>query len=235
LYKIVAGVGMGYLLGKLMAFLVFQVPKKIKGFPKARDGFVALSITLIVYGVTEMIHGYGFMAVFVAGLTLGGYERHHHYHKEMHDFTDQMERLLMVIVLIPFGGSLVKGMFDELTWQGALVGLALLFIIRPLSSWVGLLGINISPKEKMAISFFGIRGIGSFYYLAFAMYKTTFTHEEEIWAVVSFIVVVSIFLHGITAFPVMRHLDLRRLKEERTKLAEELSLNEKAEKPTLGK
>ncbi len=235
LYKIVVGVGMGYILGRLMAFLVFQLPKKYKKFPKARDGFVALSVTLIVYGVTEMVHGYGFMAVFVAGLTIGGYERNHHYHKEMHDFTDQMERLLLVMVLIPFGGSLVEGMFDELTWRGVAVGLALLFIIRPLTSWIGLLGTKISLKEKLAISFFGIRGIGSFYYLAFAMYHTTFTQEGEVWAVVSFIVVVSIFLHGITAFPVMRYLDLRRLEAERTKLAEEITQNEKAEKPILEK
>lgn len=235
LYKIFAGTAMGFIIGRLMAFLVFQLPKKYKNFPKARDGFVALSVTLIVYGATEMIHGYGFIAVFVAGLTLGGYERNHHYHKEMHDFTDQMERLLLVIVLIPFGGSLIKGMLDELTWQGALIGLALIFIIRPLSGWVGLTGIKISTKEKLAISFFGIRGIGSFYYLSFAMYKTTFAQEDEVWAVVSFIVVVSIFLHGITAYPVMRHLDLRRLKEERTKLAEELSTNEPAEKQPQGK
>jgi NhaP-type Na+/H+ or K+/H+ antiporter len=234
-YKIVSGTFMGYVLGRAMAFIVFQLPKKYNSFPKTRDGFVALSLTLIVYGFTEMIHGYGFIAVFVAGLTLGGYERNHHYHKEMHDFTDQMERLLMVIVLIPFGGSLVKGMLDSLTWQLALIGLALLFIIRPFSSWVGLIGTNISIKEKMAISFFGIRGIGSFYYLSFAMYKTVFSEEEEVWALVSFIVVVSIFLHGITAYPVMRYLDLRRLKEERTRHAEELTMNEKAAKPTLDK
>jgi NhaP-type Na+/H+ or K+/H+ antiporter len=233
LYKIVAGTVMGIAIGRLMAFLVFQLPKKYKKFPETKDGFVALSLTLIVYGLTEIIHGYGFIAVFVAGLTLGGYERNHSYHKEMHDFTDQMERLLLVAVLIPFGGSLMKGMLDELTWQGALIGLAFLFLIRPFSSWVGLIGTNVSIKEKLAISFFGIRGIGSFYYLSFAMYKTTFAQEEEIWAVVSFIVVVSIFLHGITAFPVMRYLDLRRLKEQRAQIATEIDANTKAPKPTL--
>jgi NhaP-type Na+/H+ or K+/H+ antiporter len=230
LYKIAAGTLMGYLIGRFMAFMVFQLPKKTS-FPKTSDGFVALSLTLIVYGLTEMIQGYGFIAVFVAGLALSRYERNHHYHKEMHDFTDQMERLLLVIVLIPFGGSLAKGMLDDLTWQGALIGLALLFIIRPVSSWLGLLGSKVSTKEKLAISFFGIRGIGSFYYLSFAMYKTSFPDSEEIWSIVSFIVVVSIFLHGITAYPIMRHLDLRRLKEQRTKQAEERAPEVQIEKP----
>jgi NhaP-type Na+/H+ or K+/H+ antiporter len=216
-YKIIAGAGMGYLMGRILAFLVFRLPK-ISKFPEAKDGFLALSATLLVYGLTEMIHGYGFIAVFVAGLTLSSRERNHKYHKEMHDFTDQTERLLMVIVLIPFGGSLVRGSLSELTWQGALLGLGLLFVIRPLSGLAALIGTNINMKEKLAISFFGIRGIGSFYYLSFALYKTDFTQSEQLWAIASFVVVVSIVLHGITAFPVMRHLDLRRLKEERSNI-----------------
>ncbi|QHT68441.1 sodium:proton antiporter [Rhodocytophaga rosea] len=214
LYKITAGAGMGYLMGRLLAFVVFRLPK-ISKFPEAKDGFLALSATLLVYGLTEMIHGYGFIAVFVAGLTLSSRERQHKYHKELHDFTDQVERLLMVIVLIPFGGSLLKGLLDDLTWPGALLGLGLLFIIRPLASMLGLIGTDVNLKEKLAISFFGIRGIGSFYYLAFAFYQTSFTQAGELWSIVSFVVVVSIVLHGITAFPVMRYLDLRRLKEER--------------------
>lgn len=214
IYKIAAGVAMGYLMGRVLAFLVFRLPK-ISKFPEAKDGFLALSATLLVYGLTEMIQGYGFIAVFVTGLTLSSRERNHHYHKEMHDFTDQMERLLMVIVLIPFGGSLAKGLLDHLTWQGAVLGLSLLFVIRPLTGLIALVGTNVSFKEKMAISFFGIRGIGSFYYLAFAFYKTTFTQTEELWSIVGFVVVLSIVLHGVTAFPVMRYLDLRRLKEER--------------------
>jgi sodium/hydrogen antiporter len=214
LYKIIAGAGMGYLMGRTLAFVVFRLPK-ISKFPEAKDGFLALSATLLVYGLTEMIQGYGFIAVFVAGLTLSSRERHHKYHTELHDFTDQVERLLMVIVLIPFGGSLIKGLLDDLTWPGALLGLGLLFIIRPLASMLGLIGTNVNLKEKLAISFFGIRGIGSFYYLSFALYKTSFTQAGELWSIVSFVVVVSIVMHGITAFPVMRYLDLRRLKEER--------------------
>ena len=69
LYKIAVGVGMGYLLGRLLAYLVFVFPEKFN-FPETKDGFVAVSATLIVYGFTEMMHGYGFIAVFVAGLTL---------------------------------------------------------------------------------------------------------------------------------------------------------------------
>lgn len=130
----------------------------------------------------------------------------------MHHFSDQIERLLVIILLILFGGSLVNGLLDHLTWPGALVGLAFIFMIRPLAGWLGLIGVSITKKEKAAISFFGIRGIGSFYYLAFALHKVEFKNTEELWSITGFVVLVSIILHGISATPVMKYLDLRRLK-----------------------
>ncbi len=80
LYRIVAGVGMGYLTGRGLSFLVFRLPHLVN-FPKTRDGFVAIAATLLVYGFTEIIHGYGFIAVFVAGLTLSSQEKIGHYHR----------------------------------------------------------------------------------------------------------------------------------------------------------
>ena len=61
--------------------------------------------------------------------------------------------------------------------------------------------------ERAAISFFGIRGIGSFYYLAYAYNTAEFEAEAELlFAVVGFVVLGSIVLHGITSTPVMRYL-----------------------------
>lgn len=172
-YRILAGVAMGYLLGRGLAFLIFYLPKKVS-FPKTRDGFVALSATLVIYGLTEMVHGYGFIAVFVGALTMSSYEEEHEYHTEMHDFVYQIERIIMVVLLILFGGSLVTGLLDHLTMQGALLGLGFLFIIRPVSAYLTIFRSKSTLKEKMAISFFGIRGIGSFFYLAFALDKLAF-------------------------------------------------------------
>jgi NhaP-type Na+/H+ or K+/H+ antiporter len=206
LYKIVAGVTCGVAMGKLLAFLVFYLPEK-KNFIVIRDGFVGISATLMIYGITELLHGYGFIAVFVTAITLRNYERHHKYHKKLHDFTDQIERILVAIVLILFGGSLVTGVLDKLTWPMALLGLGFLFLIRPLSGYLGLFNLNLHVYEKLGISFFGIRGIGSFYYVAFALKQANFKFAEEIWALVSFIVLISIVLHGITATKVMRKFE----------------------------
>ena len=208
-YKIIAGVAVGYLLGRIISYLVFILPKKTN-FPKTRDGFVAIAATLLVYGLTELVHGYGFIAVFVAALTIGSHEKPHRYHRELHDFTEQIERIFLVVLLILFGGSLATGLLNSLTTQGTLIGLAFIFIIRPATAFVTLFWQKITLREKLAISFFGIRGIGSFYYLAFALTEATFAEEKEIWSIAGFIVLLSILIHGITASPVMRYLDLRR-------------------------
>ena len=212
-YKIIAGVGTGYLLGRLLAYLLFVLPKRIE-FPKVRDGFVAIAATLMIYGLTELIHGYGFVAVFVAGLTIGNQEKPHRYHRELHDFTEQIERIFLVIILLLFGGSLARGLLAELTGASIVLGLGFVFIIRPVIAFLTLVGQRVTLREKVAISFFGIRGIGSLYYLSFAFSQAGFTEEKKLWALAGFIVLVSVVVHGMLATPVMRYLDLRRAPED---------------------
>lgn len=205
IYRIVAGVGIGYAMGRFLAYLVFYLPDK-KDFVVIKDGFVGIAATLLVYGVTELLHGYGFIAVFVTAITLRNSELNHQLHRELHNFTDQVERILVAIVLILFGGCLASGILNYLTWQMVLVGLAFIFIIRPVSGFMGLMGIPVHRKEKLAISFFGIRGIGSFFYLAFATNTYFFGYEKELWSLVSFIVLVSVIIHGLTANKVMKQI-----------------------------
>lgn len=207
--KIVVGVGLGALMGRLVAYVVFELPKKIK-FPSPNDGFLAIALTLLVYGVTEIAGGYGFMAVFFAGFVFARQERKHRLHKELHDFTNQIERIMLVLVLIPFGGSLASGLLDHLTLEGALVGLAFVFLIRPLASMLVMIGRKIRFRERLAISFFGIRGVGSFFYLAFALHQPGPFQADELWSIAGFIVLLSIVVHGITAYPAMHYLDEHR-------------------------
>ncbi|MDX5438279.1 MAG: cation:proton antiporter, partial [Pontibacter sp.] len=214
LYRIVAGAGVGYLIGRGLAYLIFQLPRKTS-FPKAEHGFLALSATIVTYGITELLHGYGFIAVFVAGLAMSSVEEEHEYHVEMHDFVNQVERIIMVILLILFGGSLVTGILDYLTWQGALLGVLFLFIIRPATAYLSMIKTYSTTKEKLAVCFFGIRGIGSFFYLSFALDKVGFPEDNELWSVVAFIVMVSIVLHGLTATKAVRSLDRERKESGR--------------------
>lgn len=207
LYRLVAGVACGIGIGKLLARLVFYLPEK-KNFIAIRDGFVAVSATLLVYGFTEMVKGYGFIAVFVTAITLRNYELNHHYHRKLHDFTDQIERILLAIVLILFGGSIVGGILRPLTWPMVLFAIVFVLAVRPLAGMLGLIGVrHLHIKEKLSISFFGIRGMGSFFYLAFAFDAAHFPLARQLWALVAFIVLLSIVIHGLTATSTMKKLE----------------------------
>ena len=98
---------------------MFRLPKS-KNLAGARDGFVALGIVFLAYGAAELIHGYGFLAVFIAGVTLRQIERRHEYHERLHDFAEQTERLLMTMILVMFGGAIAGGLLESLTWTATL-------------------------------------------------------------------------------------------------------------------
>lgn len=205
-FKIIVGTGLGLLLGRILAYIIFNFSEKRKSID-LNDGFIAVAAALAIFGIVELLGGYGFIAVFVAAVTMRNYELNHQFHKDLHSFSDQTERILVAIVLLIFGGSLVHGILDHLTWQYALLSLFFLLIIRPVSSLIALIGTNLHFKERMGIGFYGIRGVGSFYYLAFALSKEPFLMDKELWSTVSFIVLLSVAMHGLTATHVMSSLE----------------------------
>ena len=167
-WKLGAGLAAGWGIGAVLGWLTFHLPNRAK-LSKTGDGFLALGMTFLAYGLTEMVHGYGFIAVFVAAVAFRHAERNHRFHERLHDFAEQMERLLMMVVLVLFGGALAHGLLDALTWPAAVCGLLFLIVVRPLATWVGLLGTGRPLEEVMALGFFGIRGVGTLYYLAYAL------------------------------------------------------------------
>lgn len=209
LWKLGAGVVVGWAVGAALGWLTFRVPNRA-GLSRTGEGFVALGITFLVYGLTELAHGYGFLAVFVAALAIRAAERQHDYHERLHDFADQIERLLMMVLLVLFGGALAGGLLAPLTWAGAAAGLLFVFVVRPVAGVVSLAGSPHPRRERVAIAFFGIRGLGGFYYLAYALNEARFAGVEQLWAVLGFTVLLSILLHGTTVTPTMNLLDRRR-------------------------
>ena len=113
LWEIGAGVGAGYLIGRAFGWLTFHIPAKTK-LAQTGDGLIALSATFVSYGLTEIIHSYGFLSVFVTALAFRHSHRAHDFHREMHDVTEQIERLAMMVLLLLFGGALVSGLLEPL-------------------------------------------------------------------------------------------------------------------------
>ncbi|CCF00048.1 cation:proton antiporter [Sinorhizobium fredii] len=209
LWRLLAGVVMGWIIGKVLGFATFRLPKGAS-LARTGDGFVALGITCLAYSLTELVHGYGFVAVFVAALSFRTVERHHEFHRELHDFSEQIERLLMMVLLVCFGAAVSIGQFiAELDWRVVAFTLFVLAIARPATGWVSLPS-TLPKGERAAIAVFGIRGLGSIYYLAFATGIAGFEEVGVMWSAVALIVLVSIVTHGLTVTPAMRWLDRRR-------------------------
>lgn len=206
-WKLAAGVAIGWIMGRVLGGITFGLPKRAQ-LAQTRDGFVALGIACLCYGVTEMAHGYGFIAVFVAALTLRSAERNHEYHENLHSFAEQIERLLMMALMVCFGAVLANGGFvSALTWPIVGSALAIVFILRPLAGWISLWGVPQSRPHKAIIAFFGIRGLGSFYYLAFATGRADFSDSGTVWATLFLVVLISIVIHGIAVTPTMAWVD----------------------------
>jgi len=210
-WKLLAGLGAGLLVGKLLGYLLFR---SRRGLSKLADGLIALAATLIAYSVTEMIHGYGFLAVFICALVIRGSERDHDFHQEMHDFSDQIERLLMMLLLVLFGGALANGLLSSLSWTDALIGVVVVFVVRPVAGLIAMIGSGQPWRERLLLAFLGIRGVGSVYYLAYGVNHGDFGDSERLWAVVGFIILLSIIVHGVTATPLLARLARRRASQD---------------------
>ncbi|WP_454828485.1 cation:proton antiporter [Pseudoxanthomonas wuyuanensis] len=209
LWRVLAGTGIGWLLGYALMHLIFRSQRSPR-ISAGSDGLIALAITLFVYGVAELCGGYGFLAVFVAALVVRQHERSHEYHTTLNLFAEQCERLLMALLLILFGGALVGGLIGIPSLREWGFALAFVLVARPLAGWLGMAASGLPRRERWTIAVFGVRGIGSLYYLAFAINHAHFPEAERLWSVVSLVVLLSILLHGISAKPVMGWLDGRR-------------------------
>src|SRR3954454_467763 len=205
------GTGVGWLLSKL----AFRAPYRTLRLAVTGEPLLALAAVLLSYGAAELAQTYGFLAVFACAMTLRAAERGHDYHVHMHQSIERLERLLTLAVLLLLGAALTDQLASALTWQGALVGVALVFGVRPISglaafslgrgrSWLG--DRLLTRPQELAVSGFGIRGVGSLYYLAFATRRADFEHVELLWATVAFTIALSVLAHGLTATPLMKRL-----------------------------
>lgn len=133
-------------------------------------------------------------------------------HERLHDFIEELERLLMMILLVIFGGAIsAGGLISENSWPMVLFACGAIFIVRPLFGWISLLGSPTPKSERAVIAFCGIRGAGSAYYLAYALGLASFETPERLWNAIGLVVLISVVLHGATVTPIMRRLDRARL------------------------
>lgn len=196
-YRIVVGALGGLVVGWLLGKVLFEYPRK-NALAETEAGVFALAGVFVAYGATELLEGYGFIAAFVAGLRLRRSESGHAFHVRLHDFSESVEHALTSILLIGFGAAM-PALLAALDLQGALIGLALIFVLRPLAGWVSLQGTALRGRERFVVAAYGVRGVGSIYYLAYAGSHLTLTNEAQLWAIIAFTILASTMIHGFTA------------------------------------
>ena len=216
--KIVVGVAVGVAVGWLLGRQAFHARTDTLRLADVGEPLLALAALLTAYGAAELAGGYGYLAVFVCAMRVRDSERGHSYQRAMHGLVERLERLMTLLVLLVLGMAMTQGLLEHLDWRGVAVALALVLVVRPVT---GYLALALRPRdeawdggldrgEMAAVAFFGVRGVGSLYYLAYATSHEHVPDEPWLWSTVAFTVIVSVLLHGVTATPAMARIDARR-------------------------
>lgn len=230
LWTLAGGLAIGSLLGAIIGKLVVYLRTHHQE-AVGLDEFLAMGLVALAYGASQLAYASGFLAVFAAGLALQrskgqtrgrpvpegatllqGKEAHRalatdpelagaYMMQAVRGFNEQMERIAELVIVLVVGAMLPYSRFD---WTAIGFLLLLFLILRPLSVWLGLLGATVSRDQRLLISWFGIRGIGSIYYLMFALHHgLSGPLAEQAIGLTLTTVAVSIVAHGISVTPLM--------------------------------
>ena len=128
-------------------------------------------------------------------------------------FTIELERIAEVIIMAMVGNVLATLSAPLFTWHAFALIVALFFFVRPASVELSLLGSAASPTQRRLMSWFGIRGVGSFYYLAYALEHGPAADIQPLMPLALAVVTASVVIHGVSATPLMNHYRRLRRRE----------------------
>lgn len=196
--KIAIGLGVGLATGWLLYKAVFSISEKDM-LGKISRGILSLSLTLLPYAITELFGGYGFIAVFAAACMFSNYKQHDRHMDRLHDFNEELEGLFVALLFIASGSFISSYYYLFLNWQVITVSLVMVFLIRPAAGYASLIKTGLNPFQRFVLSFYGIRGIGSIFYLAYALSEASFPAKEKLVEVTMATIFLSVMVHGMTA------------------------------------
>ena len=243
LWAISGGLGLGYLLGTLVGRAIIYLRMRHREALRS-DEFIALGLIALTYGAALLLHTYGFLAVFAAGLALrridersivattlqpntedsacelsaeeqaaAGAEAPANMMNAVQRFNSQMESFVEVAIVLTVGVLLAAVEFEsDVLWFVPV----LFLLVRPLAVYAGLIGTQVSGSQRNLMSWFGIRGIGSLYYLLYAInHDIQSALAEQLLSITLAVVVASIVVHGISVTPLMKHYEARKAMKKK--------------------
>ena len=234
LWATAAGLGTGWILGICIGRLVLHLRRQHKE-AVGLDDFLALGLIGLSYGCAILLHAYGFLAVFAAGVALRRLEQRQgggdvsvapvqqalidpdrsiaesvavdpqhapaFMAQAVLGFNEQVERIGEVAIVIAIGALLWAVPWQASAWWFVPL---LLVVIRPLAVRVGVARSSVSRSQRWLIGWFGIRGVGSLYYLMYAVnHGLAPPLADQLIALTLSVVVTSIVVHGISVTPLM--------------------------------
>ena len=206
LIKIALGVVIGLLSGWLLYKLIVSISRDHDTLSRISRGILSLALLTLPYAITEYIGGYGFLAVFFAACMFSNYELHSKHMNSLHDFNEELESFVVAVLFITIGFFIA--FHYRILFDIEIMGTALLMvlIVRPIAGYASLVKTGLNPFQKFVLSFYGIRGIGSLYYLAYGLSAASFTDPKKLIAVTTATIFFSVIIHGITARHVQKYI-----------------------------
>lgn len=189
-----AGTVVGYVGGK--AVLWGTKSKWMSGNYQRLSG-LALAVT--AYFVADLLGGNGFMSAFFAGLIFGHVARK--VSGPIYDFGEAEGQLFILLTFMLFGAVMVPDALGGISWRYILYAIISLSVIRIIPVAISLIGKGLSTPSLLYMGWFGPRGAASILYVLIVVDKHDFSAENIIFNVTAITVLLSVFLHGLTAVP----------------------------------
>jgi len=188
----------GGLIGWVGGYLVDEASKRGWMNPTFQR-LTCITVALLAFSLAEMVGGNGFIAAFFAGMFLG--TRTEVIRERIHEFGEATGQALVGFIFLLLGLFAIPLSFPYWTLSSLVYALLSLTLIRMLPVAISLLGTGLSPGTIGFIGWFGPRGIASVLYLFMVLIEFGPKGNETVVSVITLTVLLSVFLHGITAVP----------------------------------
>ena len=190
----IVGFGIGFAGGKLV-----QAASKARWMNLTYQRLSTVALALSAFAVAEVLGANGFIAAFVGGLAVGNYAKD--VCPRIHEFAEAEGELLVLLTFLFFGASMVPLVFsieDPMIWLYAVLSLT---VIRGIPVALSLIGTGLKTGSVLFLSWFGPRGLASILFVVLIVEHANLPGSDVLLSTVVATVILSIFAHGITAFP----------------------------------